>query len=166
VGILDSLPSRGTPGLPPVRSLIKTLREDAHSWEIISPAILPSGYPPGWLHQLKFVNIFVLPYIIIILLARSKSMTIEKCEIKYEKNTIPCKASTAVDPAKRDLERTRIESVVLDFRPEAERALPAHRGLIGLIGLPFWEHAASRCTHRRLACSSPGDWGLRACAGV
>jgi hypothetical protein len=125
-------------GFPPVRSSIKTLREDAHSWEMLSPAILPSGYPPGWPHQSKFINIFVLPYLIIILLARSKSVTTKKCEIKYEINITLCGTSTAVDPAKRDVERTRIELAMLDFRPGSERALPAHGGRP--IAFPFWEH--------------------------
>ncbi|KAF9650102.1 hypothetical protein BDM02DRAFT_3127881 [Thelephora ganbajun] len=37
------------------------------------------------------------------------------------------KTSDAVDPAKRGLERTKIEPTMLDFRPGAKRALPAHR---------------------------------------
>ena len=35
--------------------------------------------------------------------------------------------STAIDPAKRGLERTRIERGMLNFRPEQKQALPAHR---------------------------------------
>jgi hypothetical protein len=41
------------------------------------------------------------------------------CEIKYEENAIPYRASTAVDPAKHDIERTIIEPTVPDFRPGA-----------------------------------------------
>jgi hypothetical protein len=120
-----------------------------------SPGILPSGYPPGWLNQSELINIFVLPYIIIILSAHSKSMTIKKCEIKYEKNTIPCETSAAVDPAKRDFERTRIELTMLDFRPGSERALPAHGGRP--IAFPFWE-----CGLRHHSPGSPFALRLRA----
>ena len=111
--------------------------EDAHSWGTLPLASLPPGCRPGWLHQLKFINIFVLPYIIIILLARSKRVTIKKCEIKYKKNTILCETSGAVDPAKRDFERTRIEPTMPNFRPGSKRASPAHGGRP--IALPFWE---------------------------
>jgi hypothetical protein len=102
----------------------------------------PSGYPPRWSHHSKFINIFVLLYISIILLAGSKCVTAKMCEIKYKINTTPCRTSNAVDPAKRDIERTRIEPTVLDFRSRARRALPARRAR--LIGFPFWERAASR----------------------
>ena len=103
-------------GSPPVRSPFKMFWEDARSWETIPPAILPSGYLPGWLHQSELINIFVLPYIIVILSARLKSMTVKKCEIKCGKNTIPCEMSATVDPAKRDFEWTRIELTMLNFR--------------------------------------------------
>jgi hypothetical protein len=79
----------------------------------ISP---PSGYPPGWSHYSKFINIFVLPYISIILSAGPKSVAVKKCKIKYKINTTPCKTSNAVDPAKRDCEQMRIDHTVLDFR--------------------------------------------------
>jgi hypothetical protein len=65
---------------------------------------------------------FYLAYIIIILLADSKSVAIEICEFKYEKNTRPCRMPRAVDPAERALERTNIEPTMLDFRPGAKRA--------------------------------------------
>ena len=45
--------------------------------------------------------------------------------------------STAVDPAKRDVERTRIELAMLNFCSGSERALPAHGG--HPIAFPFWE---------------------------
>jgi len=48
-------------------------------------------------------------------------------EIKYEKNTRPCGMSNGRDPAKRAIERKRIEQDMLDFRTGIERALPAHR---------------------------------------
>jgi hypothetical protein len=86
----------------------------------------PAGSPPGWPHHSKFINIFVLAYISIILLAGSKSVTTKICENKYEKNTTECRTSNARDPAKRDAERMRIEQGMLDFRAAAERALPAH----------------------------------------
>ena len=167
MGILDSLPSRGTPGLPPGPLSRQTLWEDAHLWEIIPPAILPSGYPPGWPHQSKSINIFVLPYITIILLACSKSMTTKKCEIKYEKNITPCGTSTAVDPAKRDVERTRIELAMLDFRPGSKRAPPAHGGRP--IAFPFWESGPpsppTRFTLRFAIAGYTGEWrhGPRKC---
>jgi hypothetical protein len=63
------------------------------------------------------------------------------CEIKYEKYTIPHRTSTAYDPAKRGIEQTSIEPTMLDFRPGADRALPAYRGR--LIGFPFQERASS-----------------------
>ena len=64
-------------------------------------------------------------------------MTAKKCEIKYEKNTIPCGTSAAVDPAKRDIERTRIELVTVDFRTR-DCALPVHRAkMMGLMGFRF-----------------------------
>ena len=37
-------------------------------------------------------------------------------EIKIRKDTIPCRPLTAVDPAKRDAKRARIELAMLDFR--------------------------------------------------
>ena len=70
---------------------------------------------------------FYPAYIIIILLASSKSVTIEIYEIKYEKNTSPYERQNAVDPTKRGLKRKRIEPAMLNFRPGAKRALPAHR---------------------------------------
>jgi hypothetical protein len=114
-----------------------TFWEEVHLWETLPPASLPPGCRPGWFNQSELISIFVLPYIIIILLAHSKRVTIKKCEIKYEKNTISCETSAAVHPAKRDFERTRIELAVLDFRSGSERALPAHGGRP--ITLPFWE---------------------------
>jgi hypothetical protein len=72
--------------------------------------------------QLYFVRIFYLAYIIIILLAHSKSVTINICENKYIYNTRPCRTLRAVDPAKRGLERTNIEPAMHDFRPGAKRA--------------------------------------------
>jgi len=60
-----------------------------------------------------------------ILLAGSKTVRTKRSEIKYEKNMTLLKTANAIDPAKRGLERTRIELAVLDFRPGAKRALPA-----------------------------------------
>jgi hypothetical protein len=59
--------------------------EDDCPWECLLPASLPSRYPPRWLHQSELINIFVLPYIIIIPLACSKRVTIKKWKIKYKK---------------------------------------------------------------------------------
>ena len=47
-------------------------------------------------------------------------------EIKYEKNTRLCGTSTACDPAKRGLERTRIGPAMLNFRPGGKPSTPAH----------------------------------------
>jgi hypothetical protein len=81
----------------------------------------------------EFECIFVLPYIsIIISLAGSKSMTAKECGIKYKINTTLCGTSTAVDPAKRDDERTRIEHRTLGFRPGTKRALPATGRIDGI----------------------------------
>ena len=81
----------------------------------------PSGIPTQGSLWLYFVRIFYLAYIIIVFLAGSKSVTTKISEIKYEKNTIACKTSDAVDPAKRGVERTLIELTMLDFRPGAKR---------------------------------------------
>ena len=48
-------------------------------------------------------------------------------EIKFEKNITSCRTPNTVDPAQNGLERRGIEQDMLDFRPERERALPAHR---------------------------------------
>ena len=106
--------------LPPSRApchsagfLARTLpsilpQEDARSWEIPPPAIRGS-------HHTYFVHIFGLAYIIIILLACSKSVTIKICAKKYEKNARTCETPDTVDPAKRGLKRTRVEPAMLDF---------------------------------------------------
>src|SRR6201992_2465731 len=39
-----------------------------------------AGYPRGWPHHSKFINIFILLYIITILLAFKKSVTAKKSE--------------------------------------------------------------------------------------
>jgi len=87
----------------------------------------PTVLTPIVIQTLININIFILAYIIIILLASSKSVTIEICEIKSEKNTRPHETPNAIDPAKRGLERRRIEPTMLDFRPGPKRVLPAHR---------------------------------------
>ena len=132
----------------------KSLREDVRSWETLPPAV-----PPGSSHHSKFINIFALPYISIILSALSKSVTTKMCEIKYEKNTTPCCMSNACDPAKRDAERTIIELDMLDFRTGAERALPAHRGLMGSIAASFLGTRGDPARAWAVA-HSPRVWGL------
>jgi len=57
---------------------INSIREDYPPWEI------PFQMTIWGSHPLKFINIFILAYIIIILLVHLKSMTIEICEIKSE----------------------------------------------------------------------------------
>jgi hypothetical protein len=81
----------------------------------------PFRMPARGSSQSHFVHIFYLAYIIIILLARSKSVTINICENKYIKNTRTCRTLRPVDPAKRGLERTNIESTMLGFRPGAKQ---------------------------------------------
>ena len=95
-----------------------------------------------WHHPLRNTHpggssnhIFYLAYIITILLAYSKNVTIKICEIKYLKNATLCKTSNRVDPAKRGSTRMRIELAVLDFRPDEKRALPAHRASDGIDGI-------------------------------
>ena len=61
--------------------------EDDQPWEMLSQAYLPSGYPPGWSHYPYLVNIYMLAYLSIILLAGPKSVTTKVFEIKSEKNT-------------------------------------------------------------------------------
>jgi len=74
---------------------------------------------------------FNLAYINISLLARSKSVTIKKCEIKYEKITEICKVPTATDPAKRGLKRTGIELTMLNFRLGGKASIASSpRGLM------------------------------------
>ena len=77
--------------------------------------------------RLYFVRIFYLAYIIIILLAGSKSVYTKISEIIYIYNTSLWGTSDATDPANRGLERAIIELTTLDFRPGTERALPARR---------------------------------------
>ena len=80
----------------------------------------PSGIPIQESLWLYFVRIFYLAYIIIILLASSKSVHTKISEIKYIYNTSLWRTSAAVDPANRGLKRPRIELAMLDFRPEAK----------------------------------------------
>ena len=86
-----------------------------------------------WHHPLRNTHpggssnhIFYLAYIITILLAHLKNVTIKICEIKYLKNATLCKTSNWVDPAKCGAKWTRIELAMLDFRPDKKQALPAH----------------------------------------
>jgi hypothetical protein len=77
VGNTHHASSLGFPWLPPPIKIFPG------GWLTVGNVFSPSGYPPGWFHHLKFINIFDLPYITIILLACSKSVTTKKCEIKY-----------------------------------------------------------------------------------
>ena len=104
-------------------------------WEY--PAITRLPWLPGWPHHSYFVHIFYLVYLSVILLALAKSAYTKMLEIKYIKNIIPCRTSNAVDPAKRDVERTRIERDILDFRPMRKRACQLTRKLMGLIAVSF-----------------------------
>jgi hypothetical protein len=122
-------------------------------------------YPPGYSHHSKFINIFVLPYISIILLARSKSVTTKRCEIKYKINTTPCGIPNAVDPAKRGVERMRIEPRTLGFRSETKRAWPAI-GRIDRIDRAFLFGNARLGPAPARGCSSPHNCGPRRWAGA
>ena len=85
-------------------------------WEMVSRASPPSGHPPGWSHQPYLVDILKLGYLSIVSLAGSNSVTRKKWEIKSEKNTSPQRTLNAYDPAKRAVDRTRIERDMLNFR--------------------------------------------------
>jgi hypothetical protein len=116
------------------------------------------GNLPQGSHHPYFVHMLYLAYINIILLACSKSAATKMFEIKYEKNTRPCKTSAAVDPAKRGRKRVRIERETLDFRPGAKRASQLIRGLMGLIATSFLGNAR----HPMFApgsAPSPRVWG-------
>jgi hypothetical protein len=95
---------------------------------------------------LYFINIFYLPYISMVFRPHSEWLATKRYEIKYEKNAIPGGMLNTLDPAKRGIKWTRIESRMLDFRTGVKRALPA-RGT-RLIGFPFREHV--------LSCLRPG----------
>ena len=47
-----------------------------------------AGYPYGWPHHLKFINIFILLYIITILLACKKSVTTKMSEKIWKNHTL------------------------------------------------------------------------------
>ena len=73
------------------------------------PSPLPATLPP------IFRRYVILTYITTFPLVRSKRVTTEIREIKSKKYH-PCRWSTAVDPAKRGTQRTRIGPATLDFR--------------------------------------------------
>ena len=106
-------------------SLIDQGAQVSHSWEpfdraasIGHPSAPPYQNTPRRTHARgKYVC-----HITVILLACSKSATIEICEIVCEKNTILCRTKIAVDPAKCGLERTITELAMLKFHLGAERA--------------------------------------------
>jgi len=58
-------------------------------------------------------------------------------EIKYKKNTRPCRTSNAGNPAKCGSERIRIERDMLDFRTGRASIASSPRGLMGLIATSF-----------------------------
>ena len=59
----------------------------------------------------------------------------KKVRNETQTNTVLCKMAMAGDPARRNLKWMSIELAMLDFCPGGKQALPAHRRLIGLIGL-------------------------------
>jgi hypothetical protein len=120
-------------------------------WEILSPCVIPFRIPTQGSLQSYFVHMFYLAYIIIILLADSKSVTAEICENKSEKNTRPCRTPRAVDPAKRVLERTNIELAMLDFRPGAKRACQLTAQIDGIDRAFLFGNARLPCS--RQGCS-------------
>ena len=121
----------------------------------------PSRVPTGGFHHSYFVRMFNLAYINISLLARSKSVTTKKCEIKYEKNTDICRVSTATDPAKRGLKRTRIELTMLNFRLGGKASIASSpRGLMGLIAPSLLGTRGTQQCSPGVAPHSPRVWGL------
>jgi hypothetical protein len=60
-------------------------------------------------------------------------------ENKIQKNTIPCKISTTVNPTKHNVKQTRIELIILDFHPGLNQALLAYGR--HPITFPFWEYS-------------------------
>ena len=71
-------PSRGTPGLPLGAPSHQYFWEDAHPWEIHSPAIPPSGYPPR-----QSRHLYSAPYVLFRLY---KHDIIGSCEKRDRKN--------------------------------------------------------------------------------
>ena len=67
-------------------------------------------------------------------------MIIKICKRGAKKNTSPCRVRNAVDPVKCALKRVRLELAALNFRPGAERTLPAR--CADRSKLPFSEHTA------------------------
>jgi hypothetical protein len=98
--------------------------------------------------QSYFVHIFYLAYIIIILLACSKSVTAKICENKSEKNTRPYRMLRAVDPAKRGPKRTNIELTMLDFRPGAKRVCQLTARIDGINRAFLFRNARLPCSRR------------------
>ena len=96
--------------------------------------------PPGTLHVI---------YILISLHNCYFTGPSETCDRKNSrnKNTHPCRLSTAVNPAKRGAKRTRIELTAPDFRTGDHQLITRARSTspLGARGsrLPFWERAAS-----------------------
>ena len=85
------------------------------------------GFPCSHPGSPPTTRISFVYYVYLILLAGSKSVVINICEIKYLKHMILCKAWNGVNPAKRGLERITVEPTMLNSCPGAERASPAHR---------------------------------------
>jgi len=106
---------------------INTVREDARSWEIPSPASSPTrvgiwGVPPPIFFQYNLIKLRMDGFRLHLKWATAENMR-NKIREKYH----PCRTSNVDDPAKNRHERTTIERVTFDFRTGAERALPAHR---------------------------------------
>ena len=81
------------------------------------PLVLPPWVPAGG-PTAQISSICCMYDIIVILLAHSEWVATKNHEIKSGKNITSCSWSTAVDPAKRDAERVRIELAMPDFRTE------------------------------------------------
>jgi hypothetical protein len=130
---------------------INTFWEDARLWEIPSLGHTPFRMTARGSRHLHFVHIFYLSYIIVILLARSKSVRINICEIKYSKNIKPCRTPRAIDPAKRDLKRTNIELAILGFCSGTKRACQLTARIDGIDRNSLFGNARSPCS--RSGCS-------------
>ena len=112
-------PSHVPPAIP-----LTSSRASPHQYR--SGRMLGRGKSLPRLPLISFIC-FIYLNIINIVLAGSKSVTINICEIKYLKNKTPCKTRNAVDPAKRALKRTIIESTMLDFRSGESEHFQLHR---------------------------------------
>ena len=116
-----------------LRTVVKSRVSMTNQWQAQHCLLLAPGLTS---HHSHFVGILHLSYIIIILLAGSKSVTINICEIKYLKHMILCKTQNRVNPARCGLEKLRIEPTMLDFHPNEKWASQLTMQID--CSFPFW----------------------------